>query len=42
MPPIFAATGVAASTDTTQDADWIAVAVSLAITSLTIALHWSP
>jgi hypothetical protein len=42
MPPIFAAAGVAASTDRTQDADWIAVAVSLAITSLTIALHWSP
>ena len=42
MPPIFAAAGVAAATDTTQDADWIAVAVSLAITSLTIALHWSP
>jgi hypothetical protein len=42
MPLMFAATGIAASTPKARNAEWILVAVLLAITSLTIALHWSP
>src|SRR5205085_505834 len=42
MPFAFAATGVAAANDDTRSAEWILVAVLLAIVSLTLALYWGP
>jgi hypothetical protein len=43
MPLIFAGTGITASTPAaTRNAEWILVATLLAITSITIAFHWSP
>src|SRR5262249_2663116 len=43
MPLIFAGCGVAASTPApTRNSEWMLVALLLAISSLTIALHWSP
>jgi hypothetical protein len=43
MPLILAGTGIAASRPAaTRNSEWTLVAVLLAISSLTIAVHWSP